>query len=90
LLEDKSLTTWENAVFSKELVKPQPGSHWLLVTSAFHMPRAVGVFRKVDWPGIIPYPTDYRAPDPAFGKSWRILGTDNLQLLELSVKEYFG
>lgn len=90
ILEDKSLTTWENAVFSKELVKPQPGSHWLLVTSAFHMPRAVGVFRKVEWPGIIPYPTDYRAPNPAFGKGWKILASDNLELLELSVKEYFG
>lgn len=90
ILEDKSLTTWENAVFSKEIVKPQPGTRWLLITSAFHTPRSVGVFRKVGWPGIIPYPTDYRAPDPAFGTKWRSIGSDNLELLELSVKEYFG
>lgn len=90
IIEDKSLTTWENAVFSRDLVKPQPGSRWLLVTSAFHTPRSVGVFRKVGWPGIIAYPTDYRAPDPALGRGWKTIGSDNLELLELAVKEYFG
>jgi uncharacterized SAM-binding protein YcdF (DUF218 family) len=30
----------------------------VLVTSAFHMPRAVGVFRKLGWQ-VIPYPVDY-------------------------------
>ena len=46
-------------MFSKELVTPQAGETWLLVTSAFHMPRSVGLFRKVDFP-VIPWPTDYR------------------------------
>jgi uncharacterized SAM-binding protein YcdF (DUF218 family) len=89
-IEDQSLTTWENAVLTKEIVHPALGTHWLLVTSAFHMPRAVGVFRKAGWPGIVAYPTDYRAPNPAFGVGWRAVASDNLELLELSVKEYFG
>jgi uncharacterized SAM-binding protein YcdF (DUF218 family) len=38
---------------------PQPGQRWLLVTSASHMPRAVGVFRQIGWP-VIAYPVDYR------------------------------
>jgi uncharacterized SAM-binding protein YcdF (DUF218 family) len=40
-------------------VAPQPDERWLLVTSASHMPRAVGVFRQVGWP-VLPYPVDYR------------------------------
>jgi len=54
-LEDKSRNTDENAVFTKRLVDPKPGERWLLVTSAVHMPRAVGVFRKAGFP-VEPYP----------------------------------
>jgi len=58
LLEDKSRTTWENGVLSREVARPKPGQTWVLVTSAFHMPRAVGVFRELGWQ-VIPYPVDY-------------------------------
>jgi len=58
-LEDRSRDTIENAIFSKALVQPKPGEHWLLVTSAYHMPRAVGVFRKVGF-AVEPYPVDWR------------------------------
>jgi uncharacterized SAM-binding protein YcdF (DUF218 family) len=61
--EDKSRNTWENAVFTKALLNPKPGETWLLVTSAWHMPRSVGIFRKVDFK-VTPYPVDYRTlPD---------------------------
>ncbi|MGQ9370303.1 YdcF family protein [Azospirillum sp. A39] len=59
VFERQSRNTWENALFSRRIVEPQPGETWLLVTSAAHMPRAVGVFRRLDWP-VIPYPVDYR------------------------------
>lgn len=62
LFESTSRNTYENAVNSKSVLVPQPGSRWLLVTSANHMPRAVGAFRKVGWTGIIPYPVDYQTP----------------------------
>jgi uncharacterized SAM-binding protein YcdF (DUF218 family) len=58
IFEDRARNTYENAVLSKQLVAPAPGERWLLVTSAAHMPRSVGVFRKVGWP-VIPYPVDY-------------------------------
>lgn len=45
-LESKSRNTVENALFSRDMVKPKPGERWLLVTSAQHMPRAVGTFRQ--------------------------------------------
>lgn len=82
LVEDQSRTTWENALFSKELVQPKPGERWILVTSAFHMPRAMGVFRAVGWP-VIPYPADYLTP----GRQ-DFLG--NMLLSHLAIKEMLG
>ena len=58
ILEDKSRNTRENAVFTRNLVDPKPGERWLLVTSAWHMPRAMGVFRKAGFP-IEAFPVDY-------------------------------
>jgi uncharacterized SAM-binding protein YcdF (DUF218 family) len=49
-LEARSRNTVENAVYTKELVKPKAGERWLVVTSARHMPRAIGCFRKAGFP----------------------------------------
>jgi uncharacterized SAM-binding protein YcdF (DUF218 family) len=57
--EDRSRNTFENAVFTRDLVRPKAGERWLLVTSAMHMPRSMGIFRKAGFP-VIPYPVDYR------------------------------
>ncbi len=57
--EDRSRTTHENAVMLKAIVRPQPGKSWLLVTSAAHMPRAVGSFRRAGWP-VLAWPVGYR------------------------------
>ncbi len=59
IFEDQSRNTVENVTFSLPLAKPKAGETWLLVTSAFHMPRAVGAFRKAGWE-VTPYPVDYR------------------------------
>jgi uncharacterized SAM-binding protein YcdF (DUF218 family) len=58
ILENKSRNTYENAVFTKEMVMPKPGQTWLLVTSAFHMPRATALFDKAGFP-TVPWPVDY-------------------------------
>jgi uncharacterized SAM-binding protein YcdF (DUF218 family) len=58
-LEDRSRNTYENAAFTMALVKPKPGERWLLVTSAHHMPRAVGCFRRAGF-AVEPYPVDWR------------------------------
>lgn len=60
IFERESRNTDENARYSAALATPQPGEVWLLVTSAYHMPRAVGIFRKQGWP-VIAYPVDYGA-----------------------------
>jgi len=58
LFEDRSRTTRENATDTAALVRPQPGERWVLVTSASHMPRAVGVFRHAGWT-VLPWPVGY-------------------------------
>ena len=58
VLESRSLSTAQNAAFTRDLLMPQPGQRWLLVTSASHMPRAVGSFRRAGFP-VIPYPVGY-------------------------------
>jgi uncharacterized SAM-binding protein YcdF (DUF218 family) len=58
-LERQARNTAENAVFSKALAAPKAGERWLLVTSGYHMPRSIGVFRRAGFP-VEAYPVDYR------------------------------
>jgi uncharacterized SAM-binding protein YcdF (DUF218 family) len=88
VFEAEARNTHENAVLAKRAMGPQPGEVWLLVTSAWHMPRSVGVFRKQEW-DIIPYPVDYTTN----GRLWRDKGIDvtgELSALTLAVHEWIG
>lgn len=88
-LEERSRNTWENALYSKVLVEPQPGATWLLVTSAFHMPRAVGIFRRVGWP-VIPYPIDYKTSGALRINPFTWDASGALALTDLAVREWIG
>lgn len=59
LLEDQSRNTVENAQLTAALLGPGSGVT-VLVTSAFHMPRAVGLFRAAGMT-VIAWPVDYRS-----------------------------
>jgi uncharacterized SAM-binding protein YcdF (DUF218 family) len=88
LLEDKARTTRENALYAKDLAKPRPGARWLLVTSAGHMPRSVGVFRVVDW-DVTPWPVDYRTRGGSeLGLKLRV--ADRLYELDEAAYEWLG
>lgn len=66
--EGASRNTRENAVLTRELVKPKPGETWLLVTSAAHMPRAHGSFAAIGWP-VVPIPWTM-SPAASSTRSW--------------------
>ena len=86
--EGESSNTYENALFGRRLAEPQPGEVWLLITSARHMPRAVGVFRRQDWP-VVPYPVDYRTMGGGgLGLGFRLSG--GLVGLTEAAKEWLG
>jgi uncharacterized SAM-binding protein YcdF (DUF218 family) len=59
-IERESRNTWENAVLTKQMLQPKPGERWLLVTSAWHMPRSVGIFRVAGF-DVVPYPVDFES-----------------------------
>jgi len=88
LFEDRSRNTYENAIDSYRLVDPAPGQIWLLVTSAFHMPRAIGVFRKVGWT-MIAYPVDYQATGD-LSSDWNFDVASNLARADLAARAWLG
>ena len=89
VLENRSRNTFENAVFTKEMVTPQPGQTWLLVTSAFHMPRAKALFDKAGF-AAIPWPVDYRTSGEEGVSLFADNPADSLQATTLALREWIG
>lgn len=88
IYEDRSVNTFENATTTLKLAKPRPGETWLLVTSAFHMPRAVAAFRQAGWQ-VTPYPAGYYT-SPGMADLGRPNVGKNLEKLDLAVHEWVG
>ena len=88
IFERNSRNTAESAVLSMELVQPNEIENWVLVTTAWHMPRSVGVFCKAGW-SVIPYPVDYRTDNLSL---WSIdfEFASHLIEFEVAVKEWLG
>jgi uncharacterized SAM-binding protein YcdF (DUF218 family) len=89
LFETRSRNTHENALLTKELLGERASGEVWLVTSAFHMPRAMGVFRKA---GFSPraFPVDYRTG--SWGDALRFFPTmgEGLRRTDLAAKEWVG
>ena len=89
LLEETSRTTSENAAFTKALVAPRPGERWLLVTSAFHMPRAIGSFRAAGF-DLMPWPVDFRTRGPVDLLRFSPRPSEAWRRVDLASKEWIG
>lgn len=87
-LERLSRNTFENAEFVKAVVKPKEGERWLLVTSAFHMPRSIGLFRKAGF-SVEAYPVDWRASRPSMF-SFSSAAVEGLELTQVAMREWIG
>jgi uncharacterized SAM-binding protein YcdF (DUF218 family) len=88
-MERRSRNTGENAEFSKLLAAPKSGECWLLMTSAFHMPRSVGLFRKAGF-DVEPYPVDWRVGGRDDLFRFSNLAVDGLGRTDLAVREWMG
>ncbi|MBI3705717.1 MAG: YdcF family protein [Rhizobiales bacterium] len=88
VLEMRSRNTEENAVFTKALVQPKPGERWLLVTSAQHMPRAVGCFRRIGF-AVEAYPVAWHTRRALQLAPMEILSS-GLVRLDNTVHEWIG
>lgn len=88
-VERSSRNTQENAEFSKAIAKPKSGERWLLVTSAFHMPRSMGVFRQAGF-AVEPYPVDGRVGGSAYLLTFSPISVEGLERTDIAVREWMG
>jgi uncharacterized SAM-binding protein YcdF (DUF218 family) len=88
LYETSARNTYENGLFTYELVRPHPGERWILISQAIGMPRAVGVFRRAGW-DVIPFPAGYLSGSKhAAALSFDLLG--GLNLAYFAAHEWVG
>ena len=88
MAERLSRNTVENAEFVKTVANPKAGERWLLVTSAFHMPRSIGLFRRAGFP-VEAYPVDWRASQSkAF--SFSSVAINGLERTDVAMREWIG
>lgn len=87
IIESMSRNTYENFKYTKALLPNEDGTY-LLVTSAFHMPRSVGIAR-MQGIKVVPFPVDYRTDS----ENYRTVGFDfnrHLTTLEAGWREWIG
>jgi uncharacterized SAM-binding protein YcdF (DUF218 family) len=86
--ERLSRNTVENAEFVKKVANPKPGERWLLITSAFHMPRSIGLFRKAGF-AVEAYPVDWRAAKST-ALMFSSVSIQGLERTDVAVREWMG
>lgn len=88
-IEGLSRSTWENGVETMKMIGPGADpKRWVLVTSSWHMLRAMGVYRKLGFEPV-PYPTDYKAaaPTPPYLADSAV---DQWDKFQLAIRELVG
>ena len=89
LYDDKHAFVWRHGAALVDLLDPKPGERWLLVTSAHHMPRAIGTFRRTGF-AVEAYPVDWRTRGPEdLSRPFRTL-SDGLKRTDTAGHEWIG
>ncbi len=86
-IEENSRNTLENLQNLQQLL-PNGDAEYLLVTSAFHMPRSIGIARQLGL-NVIAYPVDFRSQRSA-QRQWDFALFEHLHTLELATREWLG
>ncbi len=99
LLEPASRNTYENAVFSAQILRDEGISEVLLVTSAWHMRRAIHLF-EAQGLKVIPAPVDFSVTQRDWEAFWKtdwktqflhlIPNASSLAMTTAMLKEYYG
>ncbi|MBT3370863.1 MAG: YdcF family protein [Rhodospirillaceae bacterium] len=88
MVENASRDTHENAVLGRKLAQPKAGEQWLLVTSAWHMPRAVAAFRGQNWPVVAAPPMGAKGGSAKFTLRFEL--RSGLGQIRTALHEYLG
>jgi uncharacterized SAM-binding protein YcdF (DUF218 family) len=88
-MERRSRNTQENAEFSKALATPTSSERWLLVTSAYHMPRSIGLFRKAGF-AVEAYPVDWRLGGRGDLFAFNTVAGEGLGCTDIGLREWIG
>ena len=87
--EEQSRNTIENAVYSRLVAQPKPGERWLLITSAFHMPRSIAAFRAAGF-AVEAYPVDWRMRGSLDATRFSSSLSEGLARTDTAVHEWVG
>ena len=86
---EQSRNTLENAAYARLLANPKPGERWLLVTSAYHMPRAIAAFRAEDF-AVDAYPVDWRTRGAGDLQRGFSTLSEGLRRTDVATREWVG
>ena len=89
IFERESRNSYENIKNSYDLLKPKPNEKWIVITSSFHMPRVIGIFKQQKW-NVIPYPSGPKTDGhyKIFPKPFGVVGS--FFMLGKAMKEFIG
>ncbi len=87
VLETSSRSTAENAADTARIMRPGAAESWLLITSAAHMPRAMGCFRRAGF-RVAAYPVDFATGDHSSPLATTAM--QRLTQLDDAAKEWLG
>ena len=88
-IEARSRNTLENAIYTKAMVAPKPGERWVMITSAFHMARAMAAFRGAGF-DVEAFPVDWQTGDGS-ALLWPFrLFVGGLGLADTAAREFLG
>jgi uncharacterized SAM-binding protein YcdF (DUF218 family) len=89
IVEYLAKNTFQNALFMQKILRPKKREKWILVTSGYHMPRAVGCFRKAGF-DVIPWVADYRTRGRDDLTTFSDKPSEGLRLTDKAAKEWVG